>query len=94
MGWLGTPELQFVATAFGVVVAALGGYGYSRGRVSRSELTFILLGAAALLAYSIGGAATVLSLPQFVSNLLTGLAGLSFVALFLYWAYRKAESSD
>ncbi|WP_254839351.1 hypothetical protein [Natronomonas marina] len=95
MSWLGSPQLQFVAVVFGVVVAGLGGYGYYADRLSRSELTFTMVGVAALLAYGIAGAATVLSLPRFVSDLLAGVAGLSFVGLFLYWAYsQETEASD
>ena len=76
-------------------MAALGGYGYYRGRISRSELTFMLVGVAALLACGISGAATILTLPQFVSDLFTGLAGLSFIGLFLYWAYhQEAEANE
>lgn len=50
----------------------------------------MLVAAAALFAYAIEGAATFLSLPSFVSSLLAGVAGLSFVGLFLYWAYSQA----
>jgi drug/metabolite transporter (DMT)-like permease len=84
-----------VAAIFGVVVAALGGYSYYRSRISWSELTFLLVGAAAVFAYAIAGAGTFLSAPQFVSELLAGLAGLAFIGLFLYWAYSQAdETSD
>ncbi|SDY85494.1 hypothetical protein [Halopenitus persicus] len=95
MDWLGSPELQFAASIFGLVVAGIGGYGYFSGRISRSGLSFILVGVAALLAYGITGTATVLSLPKFVSDLFAGLAGISFIGLFLYWAYRQeAETGD
>lgn len=76
MDWSGGPGVQFVATAFGVIVAALREYGYYTGRVSRSGFTFLFVGVAALLAYGIGSAATVLSLPQFVSDLLAGFSNL------------------
>ena len=55
----------------------------------------MLVGVAALLACGISGAATILTLPQFVSDLFTGLAGLSFIGLFLYWAYhQEAEANE
>ncbi|WP_121822072.1 hypothetical protein [Halostella salina] len=90
-----SPEVQSVAVVFGVVVTGLGGYGVVRGRVSRAEFAFMLVGAAALLAYGVSGAAAVLSLPQFVSDLLAGVSGLAFIGLFLYWAYNhQSETGD
>lgn len=86
MGWLGSTVIQLAAVVFGVVAVGLGGYGYYRSRISRSELVFMLVAAAAVFAYAIEDAATVLSRSSFVSSLLAGAAGLSFVGLFLYWA--------
>jgi len=94
MDWFESATLQFAAAVFGVIVAGVGGYSYYRGRISRSEITVILVGVAALLAYGITSATTVLSIPQFVSDLLTGLAGLSFIGLFLYWAYRQETETS
>lgn len=89
MEWLGSPGLHFVLVVFGVAMLGVGGYAYYRGRLSRPELAFVLMGAVAWIAYAIEGAATFLSLPQFVASLLAGVAGLSFVGLFLYWAYNR-----
>lgn len=94
MNWLGSTVIQFAAVVFGVVAVGLGGYGYYRDRISQSELVFMLVAATALFAYAIEGAATFLSLPSFVSSLLAGVAGLSFVGLFLYWAYSQAGEAS
>jgi|GEM_PF-4558366 len=94
MDWLGSIQVQFVAVVFGVVAVGLGGYGYYRDRISRSDFTFMLVGAAALLAYGLEGTATALSLPSLISNLLAGIAGLSFIGLFLYWAYRHETGAS
>jgi len=55
-----------------VVMIDLGGYGYYRGRLSRSGLAFILVSAVAWVAYAIDGASTFLSVLQFVSSFLNG----------------------
>lgn len=95
MEWLGNPELHFVLVVLGMAIIGLGGYAYYHGRLSRSELAFVLLGAVAWIAYAIEGAAAFLSLTRAVSSLLAGVAGLSFVGLFLYWAYsREGEASE
>jgi hypothetical protein len=95
MNWLGSPALQFALVVFGVAILGVGGYGYYRGRLSRSELAFVLVGAVAWIAYAIEGAVAFLSIPQFVSDFLAAITGFAFVGLFLYWAYsRENDTSD
>ena len=43
MGWLESPEMQFVLFAFGMGMVGFGVYGYSHGRFSRSELNIFLI---------------------------------------------------
>ena len=89
MDWLGSSELQFILVIFGVMTIGIGSYSYYHGRLSRSELVFILVGSVAWIAYAIEGTAAFLSVPQFVSGLLATVAGISFIGLFLFWAYSQ-----
>jgi|GEM_PF-4180691 len=74
---------------FGVVVIVLGVRSYSRNTLSQSELMVVLLGAIAWIAYSIADAAAFLSVPDFISSLLSGSMSLLFISLFFYWGYTR-----
>jgi hypothetical protein len=89
LSWVGSPEFHFVLVVFGFVMIVLGLRGYSRGTLSRSELLFVLVASVAWIAYSIADATAFLSLPNFISSLLTGFLSLLFILLFFYWGYMR-----
>jgi hypothetical protein len=89
LSWIGSPEFHFVMVVFGIVMIVLGIRGYSRGTLPLSKLLFVLVASVAWIAYSIADATAFLSLPNFFSNLFTGVLSLLFISLFFYWGHMR-----